>query len=366
MPVVAIAGAAAAWGLGGAAAIGGVLAGTATLATTLTAVATIGATVGAVGAVTGDKTLSTIGLAMGAVGGIGSLAANAGLFGESATTASLFGVDPTPAAVSAPDIAGEVQGISADDLAQWAQTPTLPGVETAAAQTGTSSLINQTGDLNLESGLPTSAIDNATQQAAGNADSLINGSGGAPGMKTLVGQNVDDATNQLVKGSGGGTIPSGSPTDQASINAAGAGTTPANENAIANPSDLGLPAKGQYVGETTTANDGTSVTWNGQSWAKQAGFFDGLMKSPMAQYGVIQAAGSFLSGAFDPLKPAQVDALNAQAANNRAAAALTTQQTQNMTGALPVASRVKAPAVTGAPAPSGLINNVPAQPQVAA
>jgi hypothetical protein len=360
MPAVAILGAGAAWALGGGAAIGGVIAGTATLATTLTAVATVGATLGAVGAVTGDKTLSTIGMAMGAVGGIGSLAANAGLFGDSATTASLFGVDPTPAAVSAPDIAGEVPGISADDLASWAQTPTLPGMETAANDV-TGAMVGQTGALDATAALPTTGLENATQAASGDAAGLINspGASGSPGIKTLVSQNVDDATNQLVKGTGGGTIPSGSPTDQASINAAGSGTTPPTTGADALQ---GLPAKGSYVGETATASDGTEVSWNGSSWAKQPGFFDGLMKSPMAQYGVIQAAGSFLSGAFDPLKPAQVDALSAQAANNRAAAALTTQQTQNMTGKLPVASRVQAPAITGAPARStGLINSMPQQ-----
>jgi hypothetical protein len=353
MPVIAIAGAAAAWSLGGAAAIGGVIAGTATLATTLTAVATIGATVGAIGAVTGDKTLSTIGMALGAVGGVGSLAANAGLFGESATTASLFGVDPTPAAVSAPDIAGEVGGISPDELAQWARTPTLPGVETAAADAANpASLINQAGAVAPNAGLPTTALNDATKAASGDVNSLLNGSSGSPQIKTIVGQNVDDAPP-------GVTSPDVAADAAKSNSLTGLGKSP--------PSLYpGLPAKGSYVGETATASDGTSVTWNGTSWAKQAGFFDGLMKSPMAQYGVIQAAGSFLSGAFDPLKPAQVDALNAQAANNRAAAALTTQQTQNMTGNLPVASRIKAPPVTGAPAPSGLINNAPVTGAVAA
>lgn len=349
MPLIAIGGAALAWGLGGGAAIGAVFAGTATLATTLTAVATVGATLGAIGAVTHDKTLGTIGMVMGAVGGIGALAANAGVFGEAATTESLFGSAANT--VAAPDIAAEAA--AGNDLSSLATMPGLPADMGVSADA-----LTATGDL----AAPTAALDTATAAASGEADSLLNGAGGGNSLKSLTGANVDDATNQLVKGAGGGTIPSGSPTDQASINAAGAGTTGPN-GAVSPPMTGGPPPDVKIPGQTYQGQDGITYVSDGTKWNAQTGFFGGLMKSPMAQYGLIQAAGSFLSGAFDPLKPAQINALDAQAANNRAASAMTTQQTKNMTGQLPVASRV-----TGTPAPimgSSLINGAPVTGQVA-
>lgn len=349
MPVIAIVGAAAAWGLGGAAAVGSVLAGTATLATALTAVATVGATLGAIGAVTGDKTLGTIGMVMGAVGGVGSLAANAGLFGESATTASLFGSDPVPMSVTAPDIAGDFA--SSTDLSSLATLPGLPesGVTTAA------NAVDTAGNFASDAVLPTQALDASAGAASGDVQSLLNGTSG----NTLVSQNVDESTNQLLKGSGGGTMPSGSPTDKASINAAGASSP---TDAPPAPMTGGPPPDVKIPGQTYQGSDGVTYVSDGQKWSAQTGFFGGLMKSPMAQYGIIQAAGSFISGAFDPLKPAQVDALNAQAAANKASAGMTTQQIQNMQGKLPVASRV-----TGMPIPpGGIINNVPVTGQVAA
>lgn len=359
MPAVAIVGAGAAWLLGGGAAIGGVIAGTATLATTLTAVATVGATLGAIGAVTHDKTLGTIGMVMGAVGGVGALAANAGLFGEEATTASLFGSDPVPVDVTAPDIAADVAGNN--DLSSLATLPGLPTDATTAA----ADAVDATGNFAAS---PVSALDTATQAASGDVQSLINGSSASPQIKSVVGQNVDDATNQLVKSTGGGTLPSGSPTDKASIDAAGSGTSPSAASATtpAAPMTVGPMPDVKIPGQTYQGADGVTYVSDGTKWTAQTGFFGSLMKSPMAQYGVIQAAGSFLSGAFDPLKPAQVEALNAQAAANKASAAFTAQQTSNMQGALPVATRT---AVTGKPAPlsgAGLINNAPAVTGVAA
>jgi hypothetical protein len=83
--------------------------------------------------------------------------------------------------------------------------------------------------------------------------------------------------------------------------------------------------------------------------------------NPAVAMGVIQAGGSFISGATSSLTPAQVTALNAQAAANNAAAALSTQQTANL--AMPKAVASSTP-ITGSPAPlvlpgSGLINQPP-------
>jgi hypothetical protein len=75
----------------------------------------------------------------------------------------------------------------------------------------------------------------------------------------------------------------------------------------------------------------------------------GLAKSGngLVGYGLIQAGGSLLSGLTSTLTPAQVKALDAQAAANNAAAALQTQQTQNLAMPKAVASSVP---VTGTPA----------------
>ncbi len=91
---------------------------------------------------------------------------------------------------------------------------------------------------------------------------------------------------------------------------------------------------------------------------------DFAKKNPVVALGALQAGGSLLSGATSTLTPAQVTALNAQAAANDAAAALTKQQTSNLAAPKAVAS--SAP-VTGTPQPlvpqaarsAGLINSAP-------
>jgi hypothetical protein len=81
-------------------------------------------------------------------------------------------------------------------------------------------------------------------------------------------------------------------------------------------------------------------------------------KHPTLAFGALQAGGSLLSGATSTLTPAQVSALQAQAAANNAAASLTKQQVANITAPKAVAS--SAP-VTGTPAlvpgQQGLINS---------
>ena len=70
-------------------------------------------------------------------------------------------------------------------------------------------------------------------------------------------------------------------------------------------------------------------------------------KNPVVALGALQAGGSLLSGLTSTVTPAQVTALNAQAAANDAAAALQKQQTANL--AMPKAVASSAP-VTGTPA----------------
>jgi hypothetical protein len=93
---------------------------------------------------------------------------------------------------------------------------------------------------------------------------------------------------------------------------------------------------------------------------------------PVIALGALQAGGSLLTGAFSTLTPAQVNAYNAQAAANDAAAAFTRSQTQNLqmpksvaysapvTGSaqlVPIAAQPTA-APAAAPAP-GFINQAP-------
>jgi hypothetical protein len=96
-----------------------------------------------------------------------------------------------------------------------------------------------------------------------------------------------------------------------------------------------------------------------------SGIGDFTKNNQMLSYGILQAGGSLLTGAFSTLTPAQVTALDAQAAANNAASALTAQQTANL--AMPKSVASSSP-VTGAPAqlvpsPAGFINQAP-RPQV--
>jgi hypothetical protein len=83
--------------------------------------------------------------------------------------------------------------------------------------------------------------------------------------------------------------------------------------------------------------------------------------SPLATYGLIQAGGALVQGMFNPVTPAQIAAMNAQAAQNRAAAAIAQQQASNMAGGMPIANLKPVPTakVTGAPALTGIINTAP-------
>jgi hypothetical protein len=78
--------------------------------------------------------------------------------------------------------------------------------------------------------------------------------------------------------------------------------------------------------------------------AAEAPSFWGSQNAGLMGMGVIQAAGSFMSGAFDELKPAQAAAYNAQANANNAQAALSQKELSNMNSKIPVARRM---AVTG-------------------
>jgi hypothetical protein len=326
----------------GAAGFGAVLAGTASLATTFAAVGAIGATISAVGAVTGVKALQTAGLVLGGIGGVGALANAVGAFGDGATLSSVFGSSPTTA--------GAAAGQDTASLINGGQINETTGTDLTANGSNSSDIlstanalggVNETTGTNIDAatGDPLSATANPTSTT----DSLANGIKG----DTL--QSTSSAT-----GSPTSDLPSGSPTDSASI--AKAGTTPSNipttdsnwlNNQFPNPLD----------GTLAKAPGGQSYTYSSANgWAPQVasgiGGFLGSQGGGLIGMGVIQAAGSFLSGAFNPLTPAQVSAYQAQANANNASAALTNKQVSNMSEPIPTARRQ---AVTGAP--GGLMNS---------
>ena len=335
MPLVAVGIAGASLALGGASAIGAVVAGTATLATTLTAVATIGAVTSAIGAVTGSKALQTAGLVMGAVGGVGALAANAGLFGEGATTESLFG-SADSAAVTAPDITPDIGTIDAS-------TPDI------------SASLDKGGDfinaINSNTSPATAASQGAQTAAAAPPAAAQAASVTGPGGGVL--QAGKDAS---VFNDGQAEVPSG----QTGLINTGAANSPASTGALP-PSQAGVPqgagavpAAPGMATPTAAAPSAPSAPAAGAAPASTStwhNILDFANKNPIVAYSAINAAGALISGMFNPVTPAQVNALNAQAAANNATAAQTAQQTANMKQGVPVATRTAAN--------TGLINTAP-------
>jgi hypothetical protein len=130
--------------------------------------------------------------------------------------------------------------------------------------------------------------------------------------------------------------------------------------------ETGLGAPSGPSGLSATANPELNTT-AGATPASPSGFgevLSGLQdftkNNQLLSYGMLQAGGSLLSGLTSTLTPAQVTALNAQAAANNAAAALQTQQTANLAMPKSVASSTPVTGTPGTLVPQqspGLINN---------
>lgn len=339
MPLVAIGIAGASLALGGATAIGAVVAGTATLATTLTAVATIGAVTSAIGAVTGSKALQTAGLVMGAVGGVGALAANAGLLGEGATTESLFG----SSAATADQMGGDVAaGLTSSEAGQVTNE--------AAVDAGLPSSGDFVNAINSNTSPATAASQ--TAQAAAAAPPAAAASAASPaGVQTATpstaaanGGDINETTGQT------GLINTGTANPAASTGALPPSQAGVPQGAGAAPSAPGVATPNAAAPSAPTAPTAGAVdaTASTSTWHN---IMDFANKNPIVAYSAINAAGSLVSGMFNPVTPAQVNALNSQAAANNATAAQTTQQTANMKQGVPVATRTAAN--------TGLINTQP-------
>lgn len=309
----------------------GVFAGGISAITTLGAITAIGATVGAIGAVTGNKDLALAGGALGLVGGIGSLASSAGLFDGSS---SLFGsaTDQTGAAVSdAFDTASDTAIQGAENSAATANIPVPPeGDITTAAGGINSDAINPTGMINSSTIAP----------AEGNAAAIE--TGGNP--NGVLAQSLSPSTTGVSSGSG--------------TAAAGATETPFVDPATGAITQTSAPTLAPGFGSDLVPQSMLKAPGLGDA---SPGFLGNLLKwgkdNPMLAYGITQAGGSFISGLTNPLTPAQINALNAQAAANNAAAALAQREAANMGQPVPKAT-TSAPTVTGAPT-GGLINTRP-------
>lgn len=358
MPVIAIGAAIAADVVAGAA-IAGTVGGIAAISTVTAfeVVAAVGATLAAVGTITRDKTLTMVGGAIGIVGGIGGLAASAGVLGSAAASgAPLFGPAPTAAAGSAADT-----GATFADSLTPATTGTTGGAidagtwDTTAGMTAADAASSNTIPF-VANGLPEGQTDLTTLSSV--ADKATDP---AAALTT-----TDSATTSVdpAKDLAAMTDPS-----KGLINQGGAGTD-LIPPPPAPPSNLGAvdPATGQTINAAVDPVSGKIVTI-----PDKTSTFGSILKfaadNKTLVAGAMTVGGNLLSGLTSTVTPAQVNALNAQAAANNAAADLANQQRTNL--AMPKAVATSAP-VTGTPGPiispggqpggPGIINN---QPQLA-
>jgi hypothetical protein len=336
MPVVAIAGAALAW-VGAGAAVGAAIGGTLTVLGALEIIGAVGATLGAIGMITKNKGLMTAGLIMGAVGGIGALAVSAGVFGANAGSAAIFG---SSAASSAAATTGAA-GTAAD--AVYGMGGALEGIPGGAATDAAFAAGTAAGSVAPD------IVDMATMienQIPGGAFAAA----AAPSAATISAPAISDVTGAVSTAAPTFVPPPVTPADFGA-DALGPGGLPATSPGAATLN----PSGGIFSAPKTWTPGAEGFPIPGQ----QPGLFSGLMKNPYVQYGMIQSAGGLIQGLFDPVKPSQVALMNSQAEANRAAITLSLRQQANMQAPIPVASRVRAPDITGVPAPTGLINAVP-------
>lgn len=352
MPVIAVAVA-----IGASVAAGSAVAAVGlTVVTALEITAAVGATLAAVGAVTRDKGLQLAGTVIGAIGGIGGLAAGAGLLGaDAASNAPLFGPAPSAATADAAsaDTIGSVTG-AAEDL----PTPPVPPDGAPPAPDAVPQATADQVATTVPEGTPLAPQDAATVQAQ---QALVPEGSNAVGLSTQTSGNVQELTGL------GNTVPSTASTANPSLNPELGGATGFSPGGA---SESIPPSQGfinDLTGNTITGDPasnalGIKVTpADPSTFGKLAAFADA---HPPLAFGALQAGSSLLQGLTSTLTPAQVSALQAQAAANDAAAALTNQQRANL--AQPKAVATSTP-VTGTPAqlvptqPAGFIN----QPKLA-
>jgi len=306
------------------------------ITSTFAIIGAVGATVAAVGAVTKDPTLETIGAVIGGVGAIGGLAAASGLLDATSLTSD------ASAASAATDINATAAASGASDLSNIDALNPAPDLSGAAA----------------DAAAPSTDVLDTLNAAVNPADAVTGAVTGAPTAANIVSADTAPATNfgsAAQDAAAESSIPSGVPaTDSSSlINGTGAG------NAIP-----GVPSP---AGAATPAGTGLSpVNVTPQVATPDAPASPGILSqlgsvlgkgdnAGLLAMGGIQTLGSLISGATNPMTPAQIAALNSQAAANQAAANLQTQQNANIGQPIPTATRTTLPNVTGG-TNAGIIN----------
>jgi hypothetical protein len=307
--------------------------------------------------VTKNPVLSKIGLGLGLVGGVGALAASA--LGAASVAADAGSAAAGSAAASDAGSAAASGGVQAVDAAAGGAAGTSGVAETVPD--AISSLSAADPAASIAGAVPAgadlapqdaAALKASTDAAAASGTNSVGLSTAAPNPADAVAPGTSGATpNATLPGT---TVPP--PSSSGSI----FGSTGLSADAAKQAASLPAGVSGPVLGADAVAGEGSSGI---------AGSLSGLLtfanKNPVVALGALQAGGSLLTGLTSTLTPAQVAALNAQAASNDAAAALTKQQTANL--AQPKATASSAP-VTGTPqtlVPGGFINQAPpTQPRV--
>lgn len=389
MPAVAIAGAVAAVGV--AASTGFAIAAT---------VAAVGATVGAIGVITKSKELTIAGSIVGAIGAVGGLASSAGLFGAGGLDGLFSGASAVGegAAAQAAGLAGDVSFIApaGGDMASVMAGSDLPGVFTGVDAAGlpgfTQAAKFETIDDVINAmtgefvGVDTPASPSAFQ-STGSGWTAADGMGDAVLPDAATNAAVPTLENAVAAP---GSAPPPAPGEFGATHGvdptAGVGlqnrampgglidTPPVTGTAAPNPGqaatgtpfgpdlkppalslDAGVPGFGQKA-IAAAKSVGPVPVGDRSVWGDIYGLLDKRATGTIVS-GVVQAGAAFFGGAMSELTPAQIRALEAQAAQNQAQANLITQQAailqrqnENMRGGIPVAIS-KTPKM-----PLGLIN----------
>lgn len=338
MPLVAI----------GVAVLADVSAGAALAAGTLgtfEAIGAVGATISAIGAVTGNKTLSTVGMVLGGVGGIGSLASAAGVIDDPSVT-SVFGTDAT--AVTAPGVGDTMTAADNANLAGDADTS---GIDLGDGASGdmVNSVAASVGDAGNPVATTAAASEAATPPPVSTGTDAA--SAAAPASTAQISGNTGTETGSNVGNNLDYANPTGDPTQPVTPTnpvspaiANGAASTPAGQapagtvQAPAIP-DYQIPGAPTVTPPSVTFAAPTLPAADASGTSGFMGFLSNGNNAGLLGMGAIQAVGSLIAGATNPLTPAQISQLNAQAAQNQAAANLQTMQNTNMAQPIPTASR---------------------------
>ncbi|MGQ3300180.1 hypothetical protein [Reyranella sp.] len=336
-----------------------VAAGAVTLSAVFTVTAAIGAVVSTIGALTGDRTLQTVGMVVGAIGGVGAIANSAGMFGAGATVEGLFGAGGDVARSGA-DEAGFAMTDWASEAAKIPAASATTSAEVAASAGG-EALSSAVQPVTVNGIAEAGGFVSDAQKANLVAGGL--GQGDAPtgaALDQVTGVTHPTPVDSSVVSGTPSTVP-GAPTAPTAAPVAApttptAPTTPAATPGAVSGTVQTSTSGASSLGGQLAANVGTATDSGGGAFS---GIFDFMNRNSAMTMGTFQAASSFIAGAFGGNKEPAQEQLNywqAQADANVAAANLQKQRLANMQTGVPTASGGGQITVTP---PRGLINNHP-------